>query len=200
MSIEQKIEQFIKRVIEHHGFAVNDNLACLISDQKPVENEGFFIWVFSQKRNRFETKIEKFHTKSRLQKVKQGLSLSEKEYADIVLPAIVSYLEELKKIGFSNIGKGIDLFKKGKLIKSGPFALCRNPIYASFIVFFAPAIAFFLNSWLILFGVVILYIIFKILIKQENNYLLKAFGNEYIKYKAEVNELIPWPHYLLKKK
>jgi protein-S-isoprenylcysteine O-methyltransferase Ste14 len=86
-------------------------------------------------------------------------------------------------------------FKTEKLIQSGPYSLCRNPIYASFIVFFVPALAFFTRSWFILSFSIVLYGIFKVLIKKENNYLEKAFGDEYKQYVAKVNEIIPFPRF-----
>ncbi|MCK5718752.1 MAG: hypothetical protein KAH84_02245 [Thiomargarita sp.] len=113
MSMEQKIEQFVKQLIKYHGFGASESFSCLIPDKESPSNEGLFIWFFSKKRGRFETKIEKFHLKTRFKKMKDMLGLSEEEYTNI-LPAVVTYLDELKKIGFSNIGKGVNLFEQGK--------------------------------------------------------------------------------------
>ena len=111
--MEQKIEQFVKQLIKYHGFGASESFSCLIPDKESPSNEGLFIWFFSKKRGRFETKIEKFHLKTRFKKMKDMLGLSEEEYTNI-LPAVVTYLDELKKIGFSNIGKGVNLFEQGK--------------------------------------------------------------------------------------
>ena len=84
-------------------------------------------------------------------------------------------------------------FKKGVLIQNGTFAWCRNPIYASFIIFYLPAAAFFSGSWFILSCALVLYGIFKLLIKEENRCLADLFGDEYRRYQARVNEILPWP-------
>ncbi len=85
------------------------------------------------------------------------------------------------------------VFYKNKLITTGPFALSRNPIYASFIIFFIPALAVYFRSWLLLSAAVALYLNFKILIKEENTILESIFGKEYLDYKKRVNELLPLP-------
>lgn len=83
-------------------------------------------------------------------------------------------------------------FKKGILMKTCTYALSRNPIYASFIIFFVPAIALILNSWVILTVSLQAYIIFKLFISEEVTLLEKNFGDEYLEYKKKVNELFPF--------
>lgn len=86
-------------------------------------------------------------------------------------------------------------FKKGQLVTHGPFALCRNPIYASFIVFLVPALAIILKSGLILAVDIALYVNFKVLIREENISLKRIFGQEYEQYAKRVNEVIPIPKF-----
>ncbi|MDD3249400.1 MAG: methyltransferase [Smithellaceae bacterium] len=86
-------------------------------------------------------------------------------------------------------------FKKGQLVTYGPFALCRNPIYASFIVFLVPALAIILKSGLILAVDIALYVNFKVLIREENINLKRIFGQEYEQYAKSVNEVIPIPKF-----
>ena len=40
--------------------------------------------------------------------------------------------------------------KGTKLMTSGPYAMCKNPLYASMILLLVPGLAFVLNSWLVL--------------------------------------------------
>lgn len=87
-------------------------------------------------------------------------------------------------------------FKAGKLITRGPFALCRNPIYSSIIVFIIPSLALIFHSGLILSISLVLYIGFKISIHGESHVLRRTFGEEYEKYEKSVNEIIPFPRYL----
>ena len=114
-SIEQKVEQFAQQIIELHGFRFNEGFSCLIPDKEPFPaNEGLFLWGFSQKRMRFETKIEKFHTSTRMKRMDQMLGLSEKEYKKL-FSSVEAYLKSLKALGFEEIGKGVTLFGKTKV-------------------------------------------------------------------------------------
>jgi protein-S-isoprenylcysteine O-methyltransferase Ste14 len=90
-------------------------------------------------------------------------------------------------------------FKKGKLITHGPFRLCRNPIYATFIIFIVPALAFIFKSGMIWSIDIVLYLNFKILIQEEYLNLRKNFGEEYDQYEKTVNEIIPFPKYWIKR-
>lgn len=90
--------------------------------------------------------------------------------------------------------------KEGKLITSGPFALCRNPIYSSMIVFIIPSLGVLFHSGLILSIAVVLYIGFRISIHGETNVLRRLFGEEYDNYEKAVNEIFPFPKYLFTKK
>ena len=115
MSNEAQVEEFTRLMIEHHGFQVFEDFACLISDKEPFPStEGIFLWVFSQKRMRIETKVEKFHTGTRIQRIDEMLKIPEKEYKKIS-SSVVNYLKSLKAIGFEEIGKGVNLFGKGKI-------------------------------------------------------------------------------------
>ena len=89
-------------------------------------------------------------------------------------------------------------FKPGELITRGPFALCRNPIYSSIIVFIIPALGIIFHSGLTLSIALVLYVGFKISIHGETSVLRKIFGEEYDKYEKSVNEIIPFPRYLLR--
>jgi len=87
-------------------------------------------------------------------------------------------------------------FKPGELITNGPFSLCRNPIYASIIVFIIPSLALIFHSGLTLSIAMVLYIGFKISIHGETNVLKRIFGEKYEMYEKSVNEIFPFPRYL----
>lgn len=82
-------------------------------------------------------------------------------------------------------------FSEGVLLTRGTYSMCRNPIYSSFIVFFIPSISLLFNSWLCLTTSIIVYIMFKLNIKNEYNYLREKFKEAYIHYESTVNELFP---------
>ena len=117
----------------------------------------------------------------------------------------------VKVLGFIWLGAGIIFwiysaifflmyFKTGKLITKGPFALCRNPIYSSLIVFLIPSLAIIFHSGLIFSISLVLYIGFKISIHGETRILRRIFGEEYEIYEKSVNEIIPFPRYLFQGK
>jgi protein-S-isoprenylcysteine O-methyltransferase Ste14 len=83
--------------------------------------------------------------------------------------------------------------KETKLITTGSFSLCRNPLYASFILFLIPSLSLLLNSWLVLTASLAAYIIFKISIRQEDAELEKFFGDDYLKYRNDTPEIFPFP-------
>lgn len=82
-------------------------------------------------------------------------------------------------------------FTQGKLCTTGVYSIVRNPMYSAFIVFIVPAITLFFRSWILFTIPVVMYLVFKKLIKAEELYLEEQFGEKYLKYKAEVYALIP---------
>lgn len=92
----------------------------------------------------------------------------------------------------------LKFFKPGVLITSGPFALCRNPIYSSIIVFIIPSLGLIFHSGLTFTIAVVLYLGFFISIHGETIVLRRIFGEEYDRYEKNVNEIIPFPGFLFK--
>lgn len=99
----------------------------------------------------------------------------------------------IKIIGFVWLGLGIIFwissaivfmmhFNTGKLITSGPFALCRNPIYSSIILFIIPSIALIFHSGLLFSISLVLYIGFRISIHGETNVLREELLARNMKY------------------
>lgn len=86
-------------------------------------------------------------------------------------------------------------YNSDKLATMGIFGLTRNPIYSAWIVFIIPGLVLLSRSWPLFLTPVVAYLIFKARIGRENEYLEKRFGEDFRKYKAEVNELIPVPRF-----
>jgi protein-S-isoprenylcysteine O-methyltransferase Ste14 len=84
-------------------------------------------------------------------------------------------------------------YRSDRLATTGLFGIVRNPIYAAWIVFVIPGLVLFTQSWPLLLTPVVAYVAFKIKIPRENRYLEKRFGAAYRQYKADVNELFPFP-------
>ncbi|VVB61854.1 Phospholipid methyltransferase [uncultured archaeon] len=86
-------------------------------------------------------------------------------------------------------------FHEGRLLTKGVYTIVRNPMYSSLIVFISPGVALWFRSWLIFTVPFVSYIVFKLLIKEEEKYLEEKFGQDYLDYKSKVNALIPFPHF-----
>jgi protein-S-isoprenylcysteine O-methyltransferase Ste14 len=85
----------------------------------------------------------------------------------------------------------IKAFKAKRLLTTGPFAVCRNPMYSTLFFMVVPGLSLILNMWLILLEIPILSFIFFKNIEEEENYLLKEFNDDYTNYKNHVTRLIP---------
>ena len=83
-------------------------------------------------------------------------------------------------------------YNSDKLATAGIFGLVRNPIYSAWIVFNIPGIVLLIRSWPLFLTPLVAYLAFKAKIGREDEYLEKRFGEDYRRYKAEVNELVPF--------
>lgn len=83
--------------------------------------------------------------------------------------------------------------KEGRLVKTGTFSLCCNPLYAAIILMIVPGIALMMNSWLILTTTIAGYIVFKSFIRSEYTEMENIFGDEYRNYRARTPEFFPFP-------
>lgn len=83
-------------------------------------------------------------------------------------------------------------YNSDELVTTGIFAICRNPMYASWILFIVPGLCFIYNRGLCLTLPVFMYYILRHLIVKEEAYLVGRFGDKYIEYKKKVPFLIPF--------
>jgi protein-S-isoprenylcysteine O-methyltransferase Ste14 len=83
--------------------------------------------------------------------------------------------------------------RQTKLVTSGTYYLCQNPLYAGLILMIIPALSLLLNSWLVLTTSVVAYIVFRMLIKSEYLEMELFFGDEYVNYRNATPEFLPFP-------
>ncbi len=103
----------------------------------------------------------------------------------LLIAGILSYF-----ISATLLLKGL---KETRLVTTGTFYLCRNPLYMSIILLILPGVAFMMNSWLVLTTSILAFVLFKIFIKSEYAEMEKFFGEAYIKYSDETPEFFPFP-------
>jgi len=82
-------------------------------------------------------------------------------------------------------------YGRDELATTGMFGVVRHPIYSAWIVFIIPGLVLFSRSWLLLFTPLVAYLVFKMRIQREDEYLEKRFGQAYLDYRRRVNEIIP---------
>jgi len=85
----------------------------------------------------------------------------------------------------------IKLTKADKLNTNGIYSVCRHPLYTSWIIFIVPGIILMSNSLASFSIPLIMYLIFRLLIKEEENKLLNRYGDQYRDYKSRVGLLFP---------
>lgn len=79
---------------------------------------------------------------------------------------------------------------RGELIRAGPYALVRHPLYTDVALLVLPWIGFLLDSWLGMLIGVVLYIGARLFAPEEEAALSKRFGTAWDDYCSTVR--MPW--------
>ena len=83
-------------------------------------------------------------------------------------------------------------FKNDELVTTGAYGVCRHPMYSAEIIAILPGIMLFFGMPLLLLIPAIIYLTFRFMtMKREEKPLCEIFGDEYLKYRAEVNAIFP---------
>ena len=101
----------------------------------------------------------------------------------ILAAGLVSYA-----ITVRSLLKGL---KESRLVTTGLYGVCQNPLYAVILLLIIPGIALMMNSWIILTAPVVGYLAFRKYISQEYNEMTEVFGEDYRKYKEKTPEFFP---------
>jgi protein-S-isoprenylcysteine O-methyltransferase Ste14 len=79
-----------------------------------------------------------------------------------------------------------------KLVRSGPYALVRNPIYTSMILVFC-AVAVVITGWKLFLAAIVVFVIgTEIRVRTEEQLLASRFGEEFQAYKRGVPAYLPF--------
>ena len=93
----------------------------------------------------------------------------------------------------SNFQTKIDRYIEGNhLATTGVYSIVRNPIYSAFFLFCIGAILIEANIVLLVLPVIYYIYITVFLMKTEEKWLSRLYGNEYETYCKKVNRCIPW--------
>lgn len=82
--------------------------------------------------------------------------------------------------------KLVKSFNANLLMTDGPYKVCRNPLYAIYLILAYPGLSLILNSWLVLSSVIVNFILLQVFIKAEYQFLEEKFGEEYKTYLNKV--------------
>ena len=118
-----------------------------------------------------------------------------------LLLLVTGLLFGISSIVFQNvIGKGgpveianIEISPKTKnLVVSGPYRFTRNPmLFGTFLVYFSLAIV--INSiTAVLIVIVFVAFMLTVVVRKEEERLLRDFGNQYEQYRKKTSMIIPW--------
>jgi len=116
--------------------------------------------------------------------------------------AILTNPTPLKAVGVALVIIGLGLsfwsfwtlrnwWAKDELCTMGPFKWFRHPMYAAWITFIIPAVALYLNSWIILLFAVLIHQIWHQLVIQEEKMMLEIFPEEYRLYSTRTGRFFP---------
>ncbi|AKJ64823.1 methyltransferase family protein [Kiritimatiella glycovorans] len=78
------------------------------------------------------------------------------------------------------------------LCTSGVFALCRNPIYAAWILFLVPGFVLFFRNPLLLAIPFIMYVVLRLVLPGEEAWLAEKYGEAYRDYSKRVARILPY--------
>lgn len=93
---------------------------------------------------------------------------------------------------FSTLRLMLPGIKENRLITTGAYKICRNPLYTALILFFIPGLGIFMNSWIIPITSVLAYVAFKKSIHEEEQQLERIFGDAYRAYKQSTPRFCPF--------
>ena len=82
-------------------------------------------------------------------------------------------------------------FKDGELFTSGPYGLCRHPIYGSWIAFNVPGLMLLADTWIGLLAPLPMYAALRVMVRAEETWLEGKFGERYRAYRARVPAVCP---------
>ena len=108
-----------------------------------------------------------------------------------------NYTNEEQKLPLFGVGPyivyGMDnSITENKLQTKGIYSWVRNPMYSGWWIALSGGIMFWHNVWMLILPLIDWLIMTVALINTEEKWLLDLYGDEYARYKKQVNRCIPW--------
>ena len=94
-------------------------------------------------------------------------------------------------MGVGNFNAQPEVKRGARLVKIGPYALIRNPMYTGLILFFGAGLASHFN-WPGVVALLVLLLIFILKVLDEERFLAERFGKAYLEYKDSTFRMIPY--------
>ena len=94
-------------------------------------------------------------------------------------------------MGIGNFNAQPEVKKGARLVKIGPYAVIRNPMYTGLLLFFGAGLVSHF-SWPGVFALIALFLIFILKVLDEERFLAERFGNSYLEYKDSTFRMIPY--------
>ncbi|MCR5481940.1 MAG: isoprenylcysteine carboxylmethyltransferase family protein [Clostridia bacterium] len=85
-----------------------------------------------------------------------------------------------------------DSIADNKLQTEGIYSWVRNPMYSGWWIVFSGVVLLWHNAWMLILPFLDWLIMTVMLINTEEKWLLNLYGEEYVRYKKQVNRCIPW--------
>ncbi len=92
---------------------------------------------------------------------------------------------------FSGTSGRENFLRADSLNVSGIYSIVRNPLYIGNLLIYTGLLIVYSNIYALLFFNALLILQYFFIIKAEEDYLEKTYGDEYIKYKNSVNSIVP---------
>ena len=83
-------------------------------------------------------------------------------------------------------------YERDGLCTSGVYRLCRHPVYAVWVLLLAPGVLLLFRSWVLLAVPAAMYAIARLLVRREEAYLERRFGDAYREYRRRVPAIVPF--------
>lgn len=112
-------------------------------------------------------------------------------YLAVQTIGIVLCLWSIFAMGLGNFNAQPEVKPRAVLIRKGPYSILRNPMYAGLLIFFGAGLLDDFN-WPGLLVFLALGITFGMKIRDEERFLTRRFGEDYLSYKSKTFRMIPY--------